>query len=228
MGSVFGKQTVAEPAFDLLAKQTAGFSYELRRYGTRFAAEVHYSPTGSGDDDGSPFRLLAQYIGVFGTPDNQGQQAISMTAPVVKQEDGGAVKLAMTAPVVKTNDESSGSMMMQFILPADYTSLDQIPKPNNPAVHIAEIAPAVGAVHRYSGSFDDDKAAALAQDLALHLLEDGVDDLGDTTWVSSHYQFWGYNPPFTLPPFRRNEVWIPLTEVQAERLMQGFNTESAN
>ena len=83
MGMVFGKQTVAEPVFDSLLNRTKHVdhaTYEIRKYGERYAAEVKYSDV---DDMNSPFRALAQYIGVFGTPENEGNKAISMTAPVV-------------------------------------------------------------------------------------------------------------------------------------------------
>eukprot|EP00977_Amphora_coffeiformis_P006190 scaffold1332_cov166-Amphora_coffeaeformis.AAC.18 len=230
MGTVFGKQSVAEPAFEVVWTQTAGLPYEIRRYGTRFAAQVQYAPDGD-KNDGTPFRLLARYIGVFGTPENQGETAISMTAPVVKQqtsEQKEGTPIAMTAPVVKsTATTGKDERIMQFILPAEYTSIGQIPKPTNPAVTIETLPPAMGAIHRYSGSFDDDKANEMAQSLAKQLSTDGV-TVGDESWVTEHHQFWGYNPPFTLPMFRRNEVWLPLTREQVEKLTNSFNTKSAN
>lgn len=201
MGTVFGKQSVAEPAFEVVLSRSnnAGLAYEIRRYGTRFAAQVECpSSSSSSEDDSTPFRLLAKYIGVFGNPENEGQMPVSMTAPVVKKEGetNGAVPISMTAPVVKAakdnnnNDDSTSVRIMQFILPAEYTSLDQIPKPTNPAVSIHTIPPAVGAVHRYSGSFDDNRSLAMAHDLAQQLATDGV-TVGDSAWVASHYQFWG-------------------------------------
>lgn len=240
MGTVFGKQSVAEPAFDVILSKTTGtIPYEIRRYGTRFAAQVQYTASSDDKDDGTPFRLLARYIGVFGKAENHGETPIAMTAPVIKQqqeEKSGGTPIAMTAPVIKaaagTTSTSTDARVMQFILPDQYTSLEQIPQPTNSAVTIQTIPPAVGAIHRYNGSFDDKRAHAMAQSLAQQLREDGVTSLGggdsESSWVSQHYQFYGYNPPFTLPYFRRNEVWLPLTEAQVHRLQQGFNTESAN
>jgi len=194
MGTVFGKQSVAEPAFDVIFTRTSALPYEIRRYGTRFAAQVQYTPDSDNKNDGTPFRLLARYIGVLGTPENQGETSISMTAPVVKQqssEQKEGTSIAMTAPVVKSAATTSkDERIMQFVLPAEYTSIDQIPKPTNPAVTIEKLPPAVGAVHRYSGSFNDDKADEMAQSLAKQLSEDGV-TVGDESWVAEHYQFWG-------------------------------------
>ena len=113
MGSVFGKQTVAEPPFEVLLQRNKGSvetAYEIRRYGERFAAEASYT----GEDD-SPFRLLASYIGVFGDPQNEASESIDMTAPVMMQHDKkGGEAIAMTAPVMKKGDEQ-GQKTMQFV-----------------------------------------------------------------------------------------------------------------
>jgi hypothetical protein len=219
MGTIFGKQIVAEPAFEVLYRQTQQ-AYEIRRYATRFAA----STSTDANSDSAPFNALARYIGVFGTPENQGRTAISMTAPVVKEESSGSSQpeaMAMTAPVVKTPSDPNGEagMVMKFILPAAYDSMEKIPQPTNPRVHIEEIPPAVGAVHRYSGSFDDTVSRNKARWLAQQLREDGVDITED--YAVEHYQFWGYNPPFTLPMFRRNEVWIELDATQVDQIVNG-------
>lgn len=231
MGSVFGKQTVAEPAYQVLYSTTqAAVPYEIRRYGQRFAVETRY--TSSGQEE-NPFGLLAKYIGVFGTPQNEGSNAIDMTAPVVKQ--GEPVAIAMTAPVIKQGptaiamtapvikQEAKGDRMMQFILPDEYDRLDKIPKPTNPNVSIQSIPPAVGAVHRYSGSFADELADEKAKSLIEQLRKDGVQLDG----TPSH-QFWGFNPPFTLPFLRRNEVWIELKEEQVSHLVGDVNASRAN
>lgn len=225
MGSVFGKQTVAEPHFEVLLERAKGSvktAYEIRRYGERYVAEASYTS----DDDGSPFRLLASYIGVFGDPQNEGAESIDMTAPVMMQHNKkGGEAIAMTAPVMKSENER-GEKTMQFVLPEKYDELSKIPKPTNPKVHIREIPPAVGAVHRYSGSMDDELCKAMAMALREQLKKDGV-DLSEG-YVMEEYQFWGYNPPFTLPMFRRNEVWIGLTNDQAKKLVEEFNPEGLN
>jgi hypothetical protein len=122
MGQVFGKTGVAEPAHAVLFQHRAAFEYEIRRYGVRFAAQTKYK-----DDDDSPFMILARYIGVFGTPENEGNEAISMTAPVIKETKSSAAKIAMTAPVVMS-ETSSGEKEMSFILPAEFDSYSKIPK----------------------------------------------------------------------------------------------------
>jgi hypothetical protein len=96
--------------------------------------------------------------------------------------------------------------------------MDKIPVPTNPRVTIRELPAATGAVHRYSGSMGDEAALGWAERLGEQLREDGA-DAATAEYVLSHYQFWGYNPPFTLPMFRRNEVWVPLDPAMVERLL---------
>mmetsp|Transcript_9491 Transcript_9491/g.15769 ORF Transcript_9491/g.15769 Transcript_9491/m.15769 type:complete len:226 (+) Transcript_9491:221-898(+) len=211
MGTVFGRESVDEPAFSVLVDRVSvGTPYELRQYGPRMAVE-----TSSADgDDNKPFMTLAKYIGVIGKPMNEGAESISMTAPVVMENRG--TEIAMTAPVVR-----SGGETMQFMLPAKYDSIDKVPKPTNPNVHVKELPATVGVAHRYNGSFAPDRSTKMALGLAKQLKEDGLDDLTEDD-VLANYQFWGFNPPFTLPMFRRNEVWIPLTQAQADKLVNSF------
>lgn len=224
MGSVFGKETVAEPPFDVLMErvgQNVHTSYEVRQYGERFAAEVEYS---SDEDQGTPFQALARYIGVFGTAENEGKQSMAMTAPVVIKEEG--TKIAMTAPVV-TEKSTNGEKLMKFMLPAEYDDISKIPKPTNPRVKIEEIPPQAGAVHRFSGSIDEDTTREKAVELAEQLMADGLENMS-VDYMLDHYEFFGYNPPFTLPMFRRNEVWVELSEADIQKLLNNGNSESVN
>ena len=40
--------------------------------------------------------------------------------------------------------------------------------------------------------------------------------------MADNFQFWGYNPPFTLPHFRRNEVWVKLNYEQVSYLKEKY------
>ncbi len=148
-------------------------------------AEVTYSDA---PNTGTPFRALAEYIGVFGNPQNEVKRSMAMTAPVVMEP---GTPIAMTAPVVMENHHNSGgSKKMKFFLPEQYDELSKIPVPLNPAIKIAEVPPAVGAVHRFSGTFDDKTNKAKVLELSSQLREDGLDGMTDE-YVSARYQFWG-------------------------------------
>jgi SOUL heme-binding protein len=61
--------------------------------------------------------------------------------------------------------------------------------------------------------------------LAMQLQHDGLDEGDDesclkTQDVMEGYQYWGYNPPFTISMFRRNEIWVPLTDQQVALIEQ--------
>ena len=58
----------------------------------------------------------------------------------------------------------------------------------------------------------------MAVGLGKQLEKDGI-NMPDAL---EKFQFWGYNPPFTIPYFRRNEVWIPLIQEQADYLVKVF------
>eukprot|EP00051_Salpingoeca_urceolata_P009653 m.117298 g.117298 ORF g.117298 m.117298 type:complete len:131 (+) comp16396_c0_seq6:420-812(+) len=99
MGMVFGKIDVETPAHKVISTQDG---WEHRRYPAAVAAEVSTASFETrADFDNQAFRVLANYIGVFGTPKNKAAttgdepSAVAMTAPVVSGE-----QVAMTAPVL--------------------------------------------------------------------------------------------------------------------------------
>ena len=157
--------------------------------------------------DGSPFKKFAKYIGLVGEAENEGVKSMAMTLPVATSGKGG-----------KT---------VKFFLPAEYDSIEKIPKPTDSAVHIAEVPPQVGVVHRYSGSLSEQLHVEKAKALSAQLREDGIDRMTEA-YVLQHYQFWGFNPPFTIPMFRRNEVWLELTPEEVEILQKKFKGEELN
>ena len=122
----------------------------------------------------------------------------------------------MTAPVTMGNDVASGKKVMQFILPSAMDDMSKIPKPTNSEVTVKEIPPEVGAVVRYSGSFNDETHKAKAKEFVKQLKDDGL-DIDEDAFMKKH-QVWGYNPPWTIPSMRRNEIWIELTDEQVKKL----------
>lgn len=216
MGIVFGKTGVAEPAFDTIMSRSASITYDLRKYGVRYACETVYPM--SDKNDGMGFRALAGYIGVGTSPQNEDVKGIAMTAPVVTEKSKGKA-IAMTAPVA-TEDAGNGMKKMAFILPAEYDSMDKIPKPTNPKVSISEIPANSGAVHTFSGSCNDKKAKEKVKALIDQLKSDGV-DVDEKTAMES-FELWQYHPPFTIPMMRKNEVWVSLNEDQIDHLLKKY------
>lgn len=182
-----------EPPFTVKSAQD---EFEFRDYPALVAAEV--TVTGNRKDASSKgFRLLAGYI--FGG--NTRKQSIAMTAPVT-QAAATSEKIAMTAPVLQTG--SNGNWVIRFIMPHGST-LEKLPRPNNPQVHLVAVPPARMAVVKFSGLARQDdvdaKTAALSQFVkAQHLRAIGAPSLAQ------------YDPPWTLWFLRRNEVMIPVSQ----------------
>lgn len=196
LGSAVGiRSGTEEPAYDI-EEQTHGL--EIRKYGPRIAAET----TVSGDEERSRntgFRRLAGYI--FGG--NVSKSKIAMTAPVTQQasEDAANEKIAMTTPVSQAS-ASGDSWTIRFYMPSKWT-MQTLPTPKDPSVKIVEVPGETRAVLRYSGDRGHRAVAARTAEL-LNALE-------DTTWAPDGEPVsWFYDPPWTLPFFRRNEVAVPV------------------
>ena len=191
-----------EPKFVLLEKSEP---FELRAYAPLIVAEVKVD----GDLDAASnqgFRLIAAYI--FGK--NKVDEKISMTAPVgiesISQDK--SAKIAMTAPVTIEDSrplESTGNQWtVSFVMPAEYT-LASLPKPLDPKVKIREVAAEKRAVITFSGFYNEEKVREKTQALRDWIKFKNLKSTGEP-------QFARYNPPWTLPFMRRNEVMIQVQE----------------
>ncbi|XP_027065836.1 heme-binding-like protein At3g10130, chloroplastic [Coffea eugenioides] len=199
MGLILGKITVETPKYEVI-QSTA--DYEIRKYFPSVIAEVTYDPTQfKGDEDGG-FILLANYIGAVGNPQNTKPEKIAMTAPVITK---ASEKIAMTAPVVTKNggEGQSKSVTMQFILPAKYAKAEEAPKPVDERVVIKEEGERKFGVVRFSGAAREDVVKKKVENLNRCLERDGYK-------VTGEHELARYNPPWTLPPLRTNEVMVPV------------------
>jgi hypothetical protein len=187
-----GSQAMAveEPAFKTVVKDG---NFEVRDYPALVVAEV----TASGEQKEAAnkgFRLLAGYI--FGG--NKRRQSIAMTAPVAQEQ--GSEKIAMTAPVTQTSN--AGVWTVRFTMPRSYT-LDTLPQPNDPKVHLRGLPPTRFAVLRFSGFARPSDVQAKSAELLAAIKTRHLRPLGEVSLAQ-------YNPPWTLWLLRRNEVMIPV------------------
>ena len=91
---------------------------------------------------------------------------------------------------------------LSFILPDGYT-LDTAPVPASSRVDILEVEPQRVAAIRFNGRFKNYNGEANRARLATWLAARSLGHLGD-------WRLAGYDPPFTLPMLRRNEVLVTL------------------
>ncbi len=202
--SVFGiRSGTPEPKFSVV---TSIGPVQIRHYAPRIAAETTIEANAE-TARYQGFRRLAGYI--FGA--NHGAHTIAMTAPVaqssvaqssVAQSSAASTKIAMTAPVAQTH--SAKGWTIRFYMPAQYT-LETLPVPNDKHVHLITVPAADYAVLRFSGSRSP-RTIAAKQALLLK-------SLANTAWHPiGTPDAWFYDPPWTLPPFRRNEVAVEVSQ----------------
>ena len=182
-----------EPPFTVLERSDG---IEVRQYGVRVAAETTVEAAEVAAR-GEGFSRLAGYI--FGR--NAGSARIDMTAPVAQGGAGSDARgemLAMTAPVAQGPDGAGSTI--RFFLPAGLTAATA-PRPLDARVRIAEVPAQTVAVLRFSGSTGPE---AVAERKAALLA-----GLSATRWAAAGAPFaWFYDPPWTLPPLRRNEAAV--------------------
>ncbi|MEM7645365.1 MAG: heme-binding protein [Pseudomonadota bacterium] len=194
---MFGIRTAEELKYQVIEKDS---SFEIRQYEPYISAEVTLEGNYR-DIQGDLFRILAGYI--FGK--NQKKQKISMTTPVVmgSEDNKKSEKIAMTAPVHMRPQEGN-RWTMAFSMPNKY-SMDTLPEPLDQRVQLREVNKKIFAVIRFSGAYDNiEKRMAKAKKLEAWLSEKNK-----YKKVGTH-TFAGYDPPFTLPFLRRNEVMIEI------------------
>ncbi len=193
--SVVGVRDVEEPLHKIVAQVNG---VEIRTYATRIAAETTIdSPEMEARSTG--FRRIAAYI--FG--ENTMDGSVTTTTPVAQV---GGTSIAMTMPVAQDRG-GEDTWTIRFFMPAKYT-LDTLPRPKDPLVRLVPVPAETVAVLRFTGARDPATIAARQADLR--------EALRSTTYKPMGGAFaWFYDPPWTLPPFRRNEVAVRVSEIAA-------------
>jgi effector-binding domain-containing protein len=181
-----------EPKFKLLEKEQA---FELRLYAPKIIAEVLVNGYMSAASS-QGFRLIADFIFGNNTAQSGFSEKISMTAPVSVK--ASSENIAMTARVGL--QQSDNRWRVYFVMPSQY-SLQTLPKPNNPQVAIKLIPEHKFAVIRFSGLVNAEKVAVKLAELNQWIEQKNLK-------AQSSPELARYNPPWTLPFLRRNELMV--------------------
>jgi hypothetical protein len=184
--SLFGGEAAPEPAYTVILAEEP---FEVREYD-----ELVVVKTTMADGSRAAFGRLFGYI----SGENSGDRSIAMTAPVLNTDSKNGTEISMTAPVLQSG---AAEREMIFVLTEEFT-LQTAPLPTDPAVSLATIPPRNVAVVRYSGSMQK-RASAEEVRLRAWMRVNGLRSTGPAEVA-------GYNPPWTLPANRRNEVLIPV------------------
>ena len=186
--AVFGIRTVELLEYNTLEKDG---NFDIRQYEDYWVARVelggeYTTSTSEG------FRLLFNYI----SGNNTQQEKIAMTGPVIQQAKGE--KIAMTGPVIQQKKDNR--WVMEFVLPAKFRQ-GAPPQPLDPKVTVTRVSGYKAAAIRYSGNLREEKFAAKTGQLLDMLQQKGLQAIGEPFSA-------GYDPPWTIPFLKRNEVLV--------------------
>ena len=194
---------IEEPKYEVIVSDA---QFEVRHYAPVLIAETIVE----GDMDAASskgFRLIADFI--FGnnlSSDTDKKSKIAMTAPVTVEPQSS--KIAMTAPVTvepqaaESNMKTAKTWRINFVMPSQYT-LANIPKPKNNAVSLREVPSKYFIVHKYSGFNTVSRVQTKTDETVEWAIKRSYKMIGTP-------QLSRYDPPWTLPMFRRNEIMLEI------------------
>lgn len=181
--------------------------YEIRQVEPYFIAETTMPGKYGFDFNGASqsFNVLAEYL--FGK--NATKEKMEMTTPVLtRRTQSEGEKLEMTTPVITRRLEDQNKWKMSFVMPSKYGS--NLPLPKDPSVTIKEVPQKIVAVVAFSGFITDEEVKQRESVLRNALKNDNEFQVkaGASVEVAQ------YNPPFTLPFTRRNEISLEVERKQ--------------
>ena len=200
--SVFGGKAAEEPQHKIVL---ADGDIEVRAYQPYAVAWT----TAQGPFDEAVrtgFRRLFEYI----TGANTSASDIEMTAPVLtepKSLETGAIVAAPqsgengNAPTTLAGDDIDG-WSIGFVLPAGYTAATA-PVPTSADINVSDVAARCVASIGFSGNLGNEAGEEQRRTLSRWIEARGLDH-------RQNWQLAGYNPPWTIPMLRRNEVLVTL------------------
>ena len=180
---------VEQPDYKLI---TSDENVEIRDYSPMILAEVEVSGERK-QAIGEGFKILANYI--FGN--NTSNIKMEMTAPVTNEL---SEKMAMTAPVMQ--EQHMDKWKVRFVMPKKY-SPETLPKPNSKDVILIHLPARRFAVIRFSGLANDKNIKQHTEELETYISAEKLKSIGGSILAF-------YNPPWTPPFLRRNEVMIEI------------------
>ncbi len=187
----FTAMAIEETEFISIEKKDA---FEIREYRPRLIAQVFVNGTFEIASN-KGFRLLANFI--FGNNKaNGGSEKIDMTAPVISRDT--SEKIDMTGLVLL--EESERDWVISFNMPKKYTK-ETLPVPNNAEVQIIEMSSEKFAVIAFSGLIRREKYLEMLNLLNEEMKKRNLEAKGPVMLAR-------YNPPWTLPFLRRNELML--------------------
>ena len=200
--AMFGGTAAEEPPYRVAV---ADGDIEVRQY-DGYAVAWTTAPGAFDEAVRIGFRRLFDYI----TGANVSASDIEMTAPVLTEPERMDSATLVAAPRREAEEEAQPTLAgagisgwsIGFILPSGYTAATA-PLPERADIVLNDVAARCVASVRFSGTLGNEAGEAERQSLARWLDARGLEHAGD-------WQLAGYNPPWTIPMLRRNEVLVTL------------------
>lgn len=185
-----------EPEYEVVSREG---SFEVRSYPPRIVAETRVQARDYQSATSEGFSRLAGYI--FG-----GNEPIAMTTPVEASPSGPPVegsRIAMTTPVETSAGEDG--WRIAFTMPSEYT-LEDLPPPRDERVQLRQIDETRVGTLRFSGRATPEAIRERERELLQRVEAAGLEPTSGITVAV-------YDPPhWVLPPFRRNEIQVRVSE----------------
>ena len=192
--SVVGVRALEEPAYQTRIQEG---SFEIREYASYLVAEVFMEGEDFDEASGDGFRILADYI--FGN-----NLSRSSSVQMAGKSEAASENIAMTAPVQMDQGKKPNQWRMAFSLPSKW-NLESAPVPNDQRVSLREIPPEQMVVLQFSGRMGTQDLEEREQELRQWAMKQGIAVVG---WIRTAR----YDPPWTLPFLRKNEVQLKVMD----------------
>jgi SOUL heme-binding protein len=113
-----------------------------------------------------------------------------------------ADQIAMTEPVT-ASPASAGETSGGYRVAVEMPELHEPPRPADPRVRLDTMPVRRLAVLRFHGAIDATTVARMERKLLEAAARVGLETQGETSFAA-------YDPPTTISPLRRNEVWVEI------------------
>ena len=192
--SVVGVRALEEPAYQTQLQEG---NFEIREYASYLVAEVFMEGEDFDEASGDGFRILADYI--FGN-----NLSRSASVQMAGKAEADSENIAMTAPVQMDQGEQPNQWRMAFSLPSKW-NLETAPVPNDQRVNLREVLPERMVVLQFSGCMGAHDLDEKEQELRQWATKQGITVVGSVRTAR-------YDPPWTLPFLRKNEVQLKVED----------------
>jgi hypothetical protein len=186
----------SEPYYDVVID---GEHVQLRHYHVYHVARVRVESDEDDQNRETAYMRLLNYV--LGR--NSRKETIAPMAPLI-QEDVAARMTALMRLETHEVDDHLTAFEVSIILPNHLTA-ESAPLPLDPEIQIQRVKPHLTATVRFAGFCGKRKQTRLSKYLRLWLHDKGY-------MTASAPRLAKYNPPFTLPFMRRNELHIDVVK----------------